>query len=204
MGMGELNLAKGMVWPDKSRSRVYRLMLVYLLVSASLLTLAALHATAKISDGVQYHRQSRAIQQQFEKEYPGQGLPDVCADRLREAMQRNAKKAVEINQAMPPTTWSMLPVLELLLSQHDGSRIRQLAFAQQDQDSQKPVLELNLILPARAGCGASPAFLRNWPSDPSRRPIEQVTSVVPVSTERGSVMNEEVLMMKYKLTFKEP
>ncbi len=204
MGMGELNLAKEMVWPDKKRRILYRMLLLYLLVSAVLLTLITLRATTKIRAGIQYHQQSLALQQRFEKEYPGQGAPSVCASRLRDAMQRNAKKAAGINEAMPPTTWSMLPVLELLLGQHDGCRISQMAFAQQDQDTKKPVLELSLILPARASGGASPAVLRNWQSDPSRRPVEQVTSVVPVATERGNIMNEEVLIMKYKLTFKEP
>lgn len=199
MSMGDLNLAKELVWSARKRSVVYRLMLFYLLASSVLLPLLARRAVVKICDGASYHRQSRVIQKRFENEYPGQGAPPVCAEGLSETMKQNVKKAAAINQAAPSVTRSIVPVLELLLRQRENGQISQMLFTQENKNK-KAEMDLSLIVPARSG-GDSPAFLRNWRNDPQA--VKQIATVVPVTTERGSIMDQDVLTMKYKLTFKD-
>lgn len=199
MGMGELNLAKEMTWSDKDRRKIYRLMLLYLLFFAILLPLMARRAVTAVSEGLEFRRQTQAIQAQFEQANPGQPGLLVCAARLRDNVQENSKKVSVLSTALPPTTHSVLPVLDLLISQHDSVYLNKLSFLQQNKEN-KPELEFSVFLPARGGA-ESPVFLRTWRND--QRLARQFKAIVPATTERGTFMNEEAQITRYKAVWRE-
>jgi hypothetical protein len=199
MGMGEINLGKEMIWSAKDRRKIYRLMLLYLLLFAILLPLTARRAVEAVSEGLEFLRQTEEIQAQFKRANPGQPALPVFAVRLRDTLQENSKKVSAVGAALPLTTHSVIPVLDLLISQHDNVHLNKLSFIQQNKEK-KPELEFSAILPARGGTEA-PAFLRNWRND--QRLARQFTAISPATTERGTFLNEEVLITRYKAVWRE-
>ncbi|GEM_PF-2423563 len=202
MSMGEINLAKGLIWSAKERRIIYRWMLVYLLVALILLPVVAYRASVNVHDGIRCGRQVQVIQKRFRQQHPDQSGMLAYADTLRDTLQQNAEQVAAISRAIPHTTHSMLPLLEMLLYQRDSSFINRLAFVQEDKDK-RTALEFSLVLPAnRVRSGEKfPALLQDWRNDPML--IRQFTAIVPVVTERGNILNKDVLIMKYRGILKE-
>lgn len=200
MSMGEINLAKKMVWSARERRILYRWMLTYLLVSVILLPVVAYRASVKISDGVYCGRQAEIIQSRFQQQHPEQSGMLNYADTLRDTLRRDARHAAAVGAAFPHTAHSMLPLLEMLLHQNGNSSISRMAFVQEDRN-RRPSLEFSLILPAGSARANSTALLRNWRKDPKL--IRQFTAMVPLVTERGKMMNRDVLIMRCRAVFKE-
>jgi len=200
MSMGELNLAKDLIWPEKKRRIVYRFMLLYLLAAVIFLPLVFRRAVKTVMEGVELRRETQAIHSRFKQQHPGQAGLFVCANSLRDTLQENSKKAAAISQALPPATHSVIPLLDLLLSRHDGSVLNKLLFLQQDK-SGKPDFEFSVILPVQSGQD-TPTFLRSWRSDP--RLARQFNAIVPVTTQRGTVDQKEVRIMQYKAELRGP
>jgi hypothetical protein len=198
--MGDINLAKKAVWSAKERRIIYKWMLVYLLVCLLLLPVVAYRASVKIRDGIAASHQVQNIQQRFRQEHPDQGSMLIYANALRDSLGRDAAHAAAVSAAFPHTAHSMLPLLDLILHQNGDSMINRLAFEQEDRN-RRSSLEFSLALPESSARADSTTLLRNWRGDPTL--VRQFSAIVPINTERGNVMGQDMMMMRYRAIFRE-
>jgi hypothetical protein len=197
-----INLAEEIIWPRWKRLMAYRIILVYLLVMAVVLVAVMLRAVGKVSDGIAFYSESRAVQKTFAKQYPG--TPDLLdhAQKLKEQLDRNAARIAAIGEALPESVHSVLPALVLLANHSDKSTLQKLAFSQ--QSPKKPMmLSFDLVVPESAARNGSPSqsFVLKWKKDPIL--TEHFSELKPVRSRRETLRGKPVYITQYKATNKD-
>lgn len=203
MSINGINLARNFVWTARQRYTIYWAMLGYLLIAIILLVFTASRATYKIQQGFDFSRQAQALQQRFSNRYPNQSGMEAYASLLKENLQKKAVQAAAINTALPATTYSILPLLNLLVDPVQSGLINKLSFEQRGKESGKPELTFSVMIPEiTGGAGAeTPSSLQRWRGDPAL--AREFAAITPTTTERGSVDGEIFSILKYKAVFRE-
>jgi hypothetical protein len=201
--MDNINLARKFVWDARQRRVIYLAMLGYLLLSGILLAVEANRVTCKIQQGLELRRQAQAVQQQFSLQYPDQSGMQAYADLLKGTLQKKSDQAAAIKAALPTTTYSVLPLLNMLSGSMQGGYISTLLFEQQGKESGKPALEFSIMVPAEVnGTGADTSTsLLQWRKNQALS--REFIAIVPTTTERGNVGNKVGSILKYKAVFRE-
>jgi len=203
MSINGINLARNFVWTARQRCMIYRAMLGYLLIACILLVFTASRATYKIQEGIDFNRQAQVLQKRFTSLHPDHPGMEAYAGLLKENLQKKAAQAAAINTALPATTYSTLPLLNLLVDPEQSGRINKLSFEQRGKESGKPELTFSVMIPEITG-GAraeTPASLQRWRSDPVL--AREFAAITPTTTERGSVEGEIFSILKYRAVFRE-
>jgi len=195
----EINLARTLIMPVAKRRLIYRGMLIYLLVSAGILTFSCWKACSDIQEALNYLHRNRAIQGQFHSLYPGSGSMAQYADRLQKQVAERTRQATAIKEALPADIHTVLPLLKALVSQTDGSTLHRLTFIQKNDS--RPAFEFSIAMPTNGRKSPGAGFLQTWQKNPEL--AQCFASITPATTSRGKSGNEDVFIMNYKVSFKE-
>ena len=203
MNTNQINLARGFVWNARQRQTIYRGMIGYLLIAYAALAFTVNRATQRVQAGLDLNCKSQEIERRFSKRYPGQPGMEAYARQFKESLQKKNVQAAAINEALPATTYSTLPLLNLLADPAQSGRMNKLSFTQKGKQDGKPELVFSIMVPAmsREAGVETPASLQRWRKDPAL--AREFTAITPTTTEQGSVGGEAVSILKYKAIFKE-
>jgi hypothetical protein len=195
----EINLANDLVLPARKRRLIYRAMLAYLLLAGGLLAVSCGKAFLDIRETLSYRHRARLIQQQFRSLHPGIDSMPQYADRLQKQIEECTQQAGAIRNALPADIRTVLPLLNVLVNQTDGSALYKLTLIQKNDS--RPVFEFSIAMPTRGRKCPGPVFLQNWQKNPEL--AKQFAAITPATTIRGKSGNEDVFIMNYRVSFKE-
>ena len=203
MKNNQINLARGFVLTARQRQTMYRAMIGYLLIAYAVLVFTVNRATHRIQDGLDLSRQTQGTEQRFSNRHPGQPGMETYARQLKEALQKKNGQAAAINEALPGTSYSTLPLLNLLADPAQSVRMNKLSFTQKGKQDGKPELVFSIMVPqiTREAGAETPASLQRWRKDPTL--AREFTAITPTTTEQGTVGSEAVSILKYKAIFRE-
>jgi hypothetical protein len=197
-----INLAKGIIWSRWKRRLAYRIIIIYLFTMTLLMVSMASRAVQKIHDGVQYYRQSRAMEQEFIQVHPNAADLLNYAEDLKKQIDQSAARIESIRETLPESLHSALPALVLLANHSDKSTLHKLAFSQ--QSPQEPMkLSFDLIVPEYIARNGSPSqsFVQEWQKDPLL--AEHFSELKPVRSRRETLNGKPVFITQYEATNKD-
>jgi hypothetical protein len=206
MNRCNINLGRDWILPVGTRRRICRTMTVYLTGSVLLLGLAVYEAGLNLRRAAEYRDAARAIRQQFSRiPEDDESLRDY-AGRLTARIENCTQEAQAIHAALPADIHTVLPLLNFLISQKDGSRLIKMAFgsSSQDQDKNKgaqPSIEFSLALPVDGRKGSGSEAIQNWQKVPALTDI--FSSITPVTTRSGDGKDANQFVVNYRAVFKE-
>ena len=197
MNWCDINLVRGMVYSKKKRLILHWSMTLYQAVSVILLILVTLNASKNIRKGFSFYQQADEIQERFQAQHPDKLSLTDFATELKKNLQQQAAETISISSALPARVKTALPLITALANQPDQSEIYNLVFIQQLKNKE-PSLEFSLCLPIEVK--PSPLFLEQWRSNDNL--TAQIENIVPVTTKRGRVENNNVAIMSYQVEFR--
>lgn len=195
----EINLANKLVLHAHKRRLIYQAMLVYLLVTVGLLAVSCEKAFTDIQEALNYRHRARVIQQQFQRLHPGAESMPQYADRLQKQIEERTQQSVAIKAALPADIRTVLPMLNVLVNQTDGSTLHKLTFTQKNDS--RPVFEFSIAVPTKGRKSPGPVFLQNWQKNSEL--AKYFSAITPSITSREKSGNDDVFVMNYKASFKE-
>lgn len=203
MNTHNINLARSFVLNARRRKMIYRLMMAYLLLSSVLLVFSANRATHRIQEGLNFNRQSQALQKSFSLRHPNQPGMETYASLLKDSLQNQSAQAASIQVALPANIYSTLPLLNLLVDPAQSGSINKLYFEQEGKESGKAELVFSVMIPVSTGEAGSetPSALQRWRRDPVL--AGEFASITPTTTEQGSFDGRFFSVLKYKAVFRE-
>ncbi len=195
----EINLANGLVLPARKRRLIYHAMLVYLLVTGGLLAVSVGRSITDIQEALSYRYHARVIQQQFQRLHPDAESMPQYADRLQKQIEECTRQAGALKEALPADIRTVLPLLNVLVNQTDGSELHKLTFTQKNDS--RPVFEFSIAVPTKGRKSPGPVFLQNWHKNVEL--AKYFMSITPSTTSREKSGNDDVFVMNYRASFKE-
>jgi len=195
----EINLSRDLVLPARKRRLIYRAMLIYLLLSGGALAVVGGRAASDIRQALVHRYRTRQIRQQFLRQHPEAASMPPYAGRLRAQIEEYTKQAEAIRESLPFGIYTVVPLLNALVSQRDGSTLHRVTFVQ--ESGKRPVLEFGIAVPAQGRKSPIPVFLQTWQKNPDLS--KQIATITPTTTLREEKGSEEVFIMNYRALFKE-
>jgi hypothetical protein len=174
-------------------------MQIYLTISGLLIILAVYNAEVNIRRAAACRNEALVIRDRFQPAFAGRQALLRYADQLKVRIETSTKQSKAIQEALPANIYTVLPLLNFLNSQSDGSSLNKLTMIQ--EHDRPPVLEFSLAVPTGGQKSPRPGGIQNWQKKPEL--AKCFTSITPVTTRLGIVGNREAFIVNYKAVFEE-